>query len=919
MTEAEINQKVLELAEQIRHHRQLEVHEYARNLAVGMSNVNYNAKPLKIWITNRENQGSTQKLYDFTGNPLTLEGQNDTVMNDGMVVYKNTMVGECIIRNLTGKHKIAVPAGIMDLEINNFSTYTPHKHEAEAIDLKFNLNLPKPITYNSLKELLNLIKDKEAKIEKLEAALEQVKTDAEKEHQANQIIERIEKLKQEKQQALNKARNFIRVAASLRYQPILDPWQEEVKRALIYDGTLAIDGGPGTGKTTSLIQRIKFLIDPVVIAEYLTDLTKDKKDKLLNNDQSWIFFSPNELLKLYLKNNMVEEGLKASDERVLIWSDHKEFLVRQYKLVNTETDNPFLFLRQDVETNLLSVEGKKLHAILSAFEQYYAATLNRNLQQLLEINCDGFFWKERGKSIQAYIKRQDNDYSIDGLIKLYFNIEENYANEVKGIAREFGDLLEKVVSELLVDIEKDILINLDLEDLMEHWMKDAKSENIEDDEDGEDDDNDDVINEDEELQTEQNLQLYLFQKLRSLIRKVALQPFDRKVRLSKKDQTLRRLIEKYISQIPSDQFKRIGELAFFIKYFEKSARGVSSNIFSPVALLYKLFRKQALSSKQDGWNLILLERIVKEIAPKNKRLHPDEQALMLYFINKLIKKSFKMSKLKTQKLNHPFVRAYQFYSKPVIAIDEATDFHLIDLIAIHSLSDYEIFSVTYCGDLMQRLTENGLRTWDDLKNFIPKFEKKNLAVSYRQSPTLLKLAEKIYEKATNKQAEYISHLDYSEDEPKPLLFNSFDEKEKRNWIAERIIEIHRAYGDELKPSIAIFLASEDQIDDFARALGEIDRLANVGLRVKACSKGQVLGDENMIRVFSLEYIKGLEFQAVFFHNIHEALHSSNQQMMLKNIYVGLSRAAFYLGVTANEKVKELDYLENIFDAKTDWN
>jgi superfamily I DNA/RNA helicase len=315
----------------------------------------------------------------------------------------------------------------------------------------------------------------------------------------------------------------------------------------------------------------------------------------------------------------------------------------------------------------------------------------------------------------------------------------------------------------------------------------------------------------------------------------------------------------------------------------------------------------------------LLERIVKEIGSKNKRLHPDEQALLLYFINKLIKKSFKMSKLKTQKLNHPFVRAYQFYSKPVIAIDEATDFHLIDLIAIHSLSDYEIFSVTYCGDLMQRLTENGLRTWDDLKNFIPKFEKKNLAVSYRQSPTLLKLAEKIYEKATNKQAEYISHLDYSEDEPKPLLFNSFDEKEKRNWIAERIIEIHRAYGDELKPSIAIFLASEDQIDDFARALGEIDRLANVGLRVKACSKGQVLGDENMIRVFSLEYIKGLEFQAVFFHNIHEALHRSNQQMMLKNIYVGLSRAAFYLGVTANEKVKELDYLENIFDAKTDWN
>ena len=250
-------------------------------------------------------------------------------------------------------------------------------------------------------------------------------------------------------------------------------------------------------------------------------------------------------------------------------------------------------------------------------------------------------------------------------------------------------------------------------------------------------------------------------------------------------------------------------------------------------------------------------------------------------------------------------------------MDEATDFHLIDLLAISSLSDFEISSVTYSGDLMQRLTENGLRSWDDLKLFDSTFQVKELAVSYRQSPTLLTLAEKIYEKATGNKAEYISHMELSDDEPKPLLFINTDEQEKIKWIAERIVEIHTAYGD-LKPSIAIFLQNESEIEQFSNQLAEVDRLANVGLRVKACNKGQVLGDENMIRVFSLEYIKGLEFQAVFFHNIQDALAQSNQEMVLKNIYVGLSRAAFYLGITASEKPNDLIYLDELFSEKVDW-
>jgi hypothetical protein len=37
--------------------------------------------------------------------------------------------------------------------------------------------------------------------------------------------------------------------------------------------------------------------------------------------------------------------------------------------------------------------------------------------------------------------------------------------------------------------------------------------------------------------------------------------------------------------------------------------------------------------------------------------------------------------------------------------------------------------------------------------------------------------------------------------------------EKLNWIAERIIEIYKAYGDSI-PSIAIFLPNETQLEGF---------------------------------------------------------------------------------------------------------
>ncbi len=135
-------------------------------------------------------------------------------------------------------------------------------------------------------------------------------------------------------------------------------------------------------------------------------------------------------------------------------------------------------------------------------------------------------------------------------------------------------------------------------------------------------------------------------------------------------------------------------------------------------------------------------------------------------------------------------------------------------------------------------------------------------------------------------------------EPKPLAFFSEDEDEKIDWIASRIREIYIAHG-RMIPSIAIFLFNNHET--FTKKLNNHNAILDDGLNVVYCRDGQVLGDKNSVRVFPIEYIKGLEFEAAFFHNIDEFQNQNiDDDLLIRYMYVGLSRATFYLGVTGVE-------------------
>jgi DNA helicase IV len=93
----------------------------------------------------------------------------------------------------------------------------------------------------------------------------------------------------------------------------------------------------------------------------------------------------------------------------------------------------------------------------------------------------------------------------------------------------------------------------------------------------------------------------------------------------------------------------------------------------------------------------------------------------------------------------------------------------------------------------------------------------------------------------------------------------------------------------------VFVPSEDAVRKVSELLSGSLRPHNIP--VDACHDGRVLGTQAKVRVFNVEFIKGLEFEAVFFVDVDE-LAQSVPELVDRYLYVGLTRARSFLAVTS---------------------
>ncbi|KPA13266.1 helicase UvrD [Candidatus Magnetomorum sp. HK-1] len=170
------------------------------------------------------------------------------------------------------------------------------------------------------------------------------------------------------------------------------------------------------------------------------------------------------------------------------------------------------------------------------------------------------------------------------------------------------------------------------------------------------------------------------------------------------------------------------------------------------------------------------------------------------------------------------------------------------------------------------------------------------SVSYRQSKELNELSKSISEEKNVLLPEYNDKNKIS-----PVLLENVkdDITMLSDWLQKRINEIEKCSNK--LPSIAIFVNSEEEIDPLTEELNK--KLYMNNIQVVSCPDGKVIGKNTDIRVFNIKHIKGLEFEAVFFISI-DSLTQRLPSIFDKYLYVGVTRAATYLGITCNKSLPQ---------------
>ena len=933
-----------EVLDSIKAHCTTEYREHYQNLSIGRGELMMKGLtvPTTLWIVNAEKAPSYRIERDITGAAISTSstGRKDTYSEPGtLAVSKNKEFARILLQNYQGHHSCKFMNGqTKDFFIRNSAHYINSGGKVLNLNVGiagnkswsiygtleaayWELNkIDRAIEQNELqeKEALQKAEELRSKLQeeatrKAEEEKKRLEEEARKaEEEAKRLKKEIEEAK-EKREAIqaeaSKAAAFIRKQVSLRRNPVLDIHQDDAKFSNLYNGVAEIiSGGPGTGKTTTIIQRLKLLIDRDDLEDYMQNhddcrLTKKQLDIISASPDNWIYFSPNDLLKKYLQDNMNYEGLTNTNQRTVVWKDFLKDAVRDdYHLAGQ--DCPFDFMGKKSESRIIFT-GNHI-AIIENFTKFFLEQVKDRFRKVAKVDYTQFEWRFIGKVITEECAKVESVNNMETLLRFLIHmngvdehlfvenkriesgaeITSNYNEKIRQLADYYAALLKR-------DEKK-------YEEALE-FVKSLASVPQSEVEEGE---------EPEETTPDYgDLSIALYNKLNPLLKKLTLQFKDNTAKLTPQQKQLHEIVKDVIDE---NDLKELADAAYFVKYMNPALRGFTQYALSPIPQYYRQYRRSMPEADRANWDAELLKEMLD--THKNKKLLAQEQSLLVGFINNMAKALYKADKKLFESATHKYIQAYKNLCRPVIGVDEATDYSLIEFYGIKSFGHYEVCSYTLCGDIMQLMKTDGISNWKQLKHplIFDKIDVKDLLISYRQSEELLRLADLIYQEELHRKSPYECYLK-GEETPKPLWLEWQDMEEKADWISKRVIEIIKAYN--YVPTIAIFTIDKHKAEELKECLDECENLIEAGIDVKVCSDNTLEG-EKTLRIFPIDQVKGMEFEAVFFYDIDDIESSS---LINKYLYVGLSRASMYLAVTSNGRSKKISkMLQKYFETETNW-
>lgn len=671
----------------------------------------------------------------------------------------------------------------------------------------------------------------------------------------------------------------------LRLQPALDQYQDEIFR-LPLDRRLVVLGPPGSGKTTTLVKRLGLKLDLQALEGDDRTIASSALAGLERHADSWLMFSPTELLRLYVKEAFNRERVPAADHQVEVWDSYRRTIARNQLSLLRNANNSGFTLTKSSHNIQVSTFG----SLTQWYDDFDAWQHDR-------------FWSD----LRAQAERvgASSNGQIARLGARLVSIADTGAlsrsagpfQDLRSLSRELGenalrerdqarDLLRRVLAKYL-SLDPQLLdkINNFLRGL---GVRDASDEP--DDQDGDDD-------EDEVVPARGG-------------REAAFGAFVQAVRTQARALTTGRrlgsrtrhgqLIEWLANRVPNEEtLQQVGThvaLETSLRRLANPLRGYQRGLSGR----YRLFRRirlgegkwyEASGFRPSDIGPLELDMLVLATLRGCRMLLRDRSISATIGDAALIDLRVVRDLFRTQ-----------------ILIDEATDFSPIQLACMAALCDPATNSLFACGDFHQRITEWGCRTTSDLNWVAPNIEVRTIRVTYRHTRQLNALAHRLARLTddSHEAAALPEHVD--KDGVDPVLGRGLSGDELVTWLAHRILEIERLTTK--LPSIAILVNREEEVQALADAL-EV-RLSVQNIHCAACHGGQVRGSEQDVRVFDVQHIKGLEFEAVFFVAIDE-LARIKPTLFDKFLFVGTTRAAMYLGLTTAGLV-EPQRLSSIIDA-----
>ena len=760
---------------------------------------------------------------------------------------------------------IRLPSGIMNYDVVEKAILKPTYLSSswDARNTVFNAVGLGPLTIASLRDLLVQAGFPDDQIDVLERLLAE-------ENEATNVVEGLKR--------------SVLTAMQLRDQPILDKFQDEIFR-LPLDSRLVILGPPGTGKTTTLVRRLRQKIDAAFLDDDELASTETPVGGL-PHQQSWMMFTPTELLKQYVREAFAREGVPAPEQRIRTWSDHRRDLARRSLPILRSASGGTLVLHDRDDALQQSTVLDQI-AWFDDFDAYQTGTFIADLTvnaRVLEGAGDAAAARAGARLVPLLTGSAGRPVAAMSAIAPIFD-------DLRRIASDLGDGIQAPLRQTLNQhLRRDPGLLDDLAKFIAAFAAD-----IEDDPEDVDD------GDDEEAATppqgRKAAQLAFIRALRAqAVAEARKRPIPRAGRNSRVLEWLR---DRGVS-LPD--LKTIGDLVVV----QRAARKITSspNAFvRAVPTRYRAFRRERRGDGKwyaegvvTGRAITPLEVDVVLLAMlRNSRAVSNDAAFMRRLGDRAPRILDDVSRLQRNQ----------------ILVDEATDFSPIQLACMAALTNSKTESFFACGDFNQRLTVWGSRSVAHMRWIYPNLEVREIDVAYRQSRKLNELASLLTSTDTETKTRLPDHLD-NEGVPPVLGLGLADVPSLVRWLAERIAEIETFAGQ--LPSIAVLVNEREMVHPLAEELNEA--LADMNIRAVPCPDGQVMGQGNDVRVFEVEHIKGLEFEAVFFVDV-EKLERREPELFDKYLYVGATRAATYLGVTClgTEAPAALDRVRHLFEER----